>query len=77
MVIGIVVINGIGIGQCGDNFLALLGQVADREAVHYFVPVHQIGFRVVNIEICARRNVRGEIAHALRNIQCVDFAVCI
>ena len=72
-----IVVNGIGIGQCGDNFLALLGQVADREAVHYFVPVHQIGFRVVNIEICARRNIRGEIAHALRNIQRVDFPIRI
>ena len=72
-----IVVDGIGIGQRGDDLAALLGQIFDGEAVHYFVPVHQIGFRVVNIEICARRNIRGEIAHALRNIQCVDFAVCI
>ena len=72
-----IVVDGIGIGQRGDDLAALLGQIFDGEAVHDLMAVHQIGFRVVNIEICARRNIRGEIAHALRNIQCVDFAVCI
>ena len=72
-----IVVNGIGIGQCGDNFLALLGQIFDGEAVHDLMAVHEIGFRAVHIEIRARRNIRGEIAHALRNIQCVDFPIRI
>ena len=72
-----IVVNGIGIGQRGDDLAALLGQIFDGEAVHDLMAVHEIGFRAVHIEIRARRNVRAEVAHALWNIQRVDFAVCI
>ena len=72
-----IVVDGIGIGQRSDDLAALLGQVFDGEAVHYLMAVHEIGFRAANIEIRARRNVRAEVAHALRNIQRVDFPIRI
>ena len=72
-----IVVNGIGIGQRGDDLAALLGQIFDGEAVHDLMAVHEIGFRAVHIEIRARRNVRAEVAHALRNIQRVDFSIRI
>ena len=72
-----IVVDGIGIGQRGDDLAALLGQIFDGEAVHDLMAVHQIGFRVVHIEIRARRNIRAEVAHALRNIQRVDFPIRI
>ena len=72
-----IVVDGIGIGQRGDDLAALLGQIFDGEAVHDLMAVHQIGFRVVHIEIRARRNIRAEVAHALRNLQRVDFPIRI
>ena len=76
MVTGIVV-DGIGIGQRGDDLAALLGQIFDGEAVHDLMAVHEIGFRAVNIEICTRRNVRAEVAHVFGDYKFIDFAVCI
>ena len=70
-------VKAVRVSEDHNGFIALFGPEGDRIVIHYFLTRDQICLVLANVKLGARRNIRTEVAHAVRNIQRVDFAVCI
>ena len=70
-------VEAVRVGEDHNGFIALFGPEGDRIVIHYFLTRDQIRLGFANVKLGARRNIRAEVAHALRNIQRVDFPIRI
>ena len=70
-------VEAVRVSEDHNGFIALFGPEGDRIVIHYFLTGDQICLVLANVKLGARRNIRTKIAHALRNIQRVDFPIRI